>query len=205
MTIGELAQMFNAENLIGADLHVITMKNWRRNQTYDETGLRWISPSPNLKTLKAAFVYPGVEILQAGGVSVGRGTDAPFEILGAPWIRPADLAAELNGRKIPGVGFAPAQFTPVSGLYSSTDCQGVTIELTSRSSFRSMLMGLEIAGALHRNYPDRFQLAKMIELLGSQSTIDQMERGVPPVEIEDSWAADLSRFRTMRAKYLLYN
>ena len=205
MTIGELAQMFNAENRIGAGLHVIAMKNWRRNQTYDETGLRWIPPSPNLKTLKAAFLYPGVEILQAAGVSVGRGTDAPFEILGAPWIQAADLAAELNKRKIPGIGFAPAQFTPVSGLYSSTVCQGVTIELTSRSSFRSMLMGLEIAGALHRNYPDQFQLAKMIELLGSQSTIDQIERGVPPVEIEAGWAPDLSRFRTMRAKYLLYN
>ena len=144
MTIGELAQMFNAENLIGADLHVITMKNWRRNQTYDETGLRWIPPSPNLKTLKAAFLYPGVEILQAGGVSVGRGTDAPFEILGAPWIHAADLAAELNGRKIPGVGFAPAQFTPSSGPYSGSICQGVTIELTSRSSLDPCSWGLRL-------------------------------------------------------------
>ena len=102
MTMGELARMFNAENKIGADLHVIAMKNWRRRETYDQTGLAWIPPSPNLRTLNAAFLYPGIEILQAAGVSVGRGTDAPFEIFGAPWIGGGDLAAELSPTQGPG-------------------------------------------------------------------------------------------------------
>ena len=105
--MGELARMFNAENKIGADLHVVAMKNWRRSETYDQTGLRWIPPSPNLRTLNEAFLYPGIEILQAAGVSVGRGTDAPFEIFGAPWIHGGELAAALDARKIPGVSFAP--------------------------------------------------------------------------------------------------
>ena len=108
MTMGELARMFNAENKIGADLHVVEMKNWRRSESYDQTGLSWIAPSPNLRTVNEAFLYPGIEILRAAGVSVGRGTGAPFEILGAPWIRGGDLAAALNARKIPGVSFAAA-------------------------------------------------------------------------------------------------
>ena len=115
MTLGELAGMFNAENKIGAELHVIPMKNWRREETYGQTGLAWIAPSPNLRNLNAALLYPGIEILQDGGVSVGRGTDAPFEIFGAPWIHATEFVAALNLRKIPGVEFAPAQFTPNGG------------------------------------------------------------------------------------------
>jgi uncharacterized protein YbbC (DUF1343 family) len=205
MTIGELAEMFNAENKIGADLHVIAMKGWRRSEAYDATGLPWIAPSPNLRTVKAAFLYPGVEILQAGGVSVGRGTDAPFEILGAPWIQAQALATELNRRKIPGVRFAPAHFTPASGLYASQACQGVTLAVTDRSALRSMPMGLEIAETLGRMYPGEFHAAKLIELLGSQSTVDQLLRGDSAAQIVSGWSAGLDRFRAMRAKYLLYN
>lgn len=205
MTIGELAEMFNAENKIGADLQVIAMKGWRRSDAYDATGLRWTAPSPNLRTVKAAFLYPGVEILQAGGVSVGRGTDAPFEILGAPWIQAEALATELNRQKIPGVLFAPAHFTPASGLYALQACQGVTLAITDWSALRSMTMGLEIAETLGRMYPDEFHTAKLIELLGSQSTVDQLLRGDPAAQIVSSWSAELDRFRAMRAKYLLYN
>src|SRR5262249_3479122 len=117
MTIGELARMFNTENKIGVDLHVVEMQDWHRSATYEQTGLAWIAPSPNLPNLDAAFLYPGVEILQAGGVSVGRGTSAPFEQLGAPWIDGAALAAELTRRNIRGVVFAPARFTPSQDLY----------------------------------------------------------------------------------------
>lgn len=205
MTLGELAKMFNTENKIGADVQAVAMSGWRRSETYDQTGLRWIPPSPNLRTVNAAFLYPGIEILQAGGVSVGRGTDAPFEILGAPWIHADELVAVLARRKIPGVSFAPAQFTPAHDLYAGMPCQGVTITLTNLSSFQSMRMGLEIADALHKLYPGQFKLEKTIELLGSQSTLGHLDHGDAPADIIAGWAADLDRFRTMRAKYLLYD
>src|ERR1022692_4662631 len=125
MTLGELAEMFNTENKIGADLDVFSMRNWRRSETYDQTGLPWIPPSPNLRTVQEAFLYPGIEIMQAGGVSVGRGTDTPFEIVGAPWIRADELATELDRRKIPGVSFNAAEFTPRDGPYNGQACHGV--------------------------------------------------------------------------------
>ncbi|MGH9699558.1 MAG: exo-beta-N-acetylmuramidase NamZ family protein [Candidatus Acidiferrales bacterium] len=204
MTLGELAEMFNAENKIGAALHVIPMKNWRREETYSQTGLAWIAPSPNLRNLNAALLYPGIEILQDGGVSVGRGTDAPFEIFGAPWIHAAEFVAALNLRKIPGVDFAPAQFTPDDGLYKGRVCQGATISITGRAALHSMYMGLVIADELHRMYPDQFQLGKIIGLLGSQSTLDRLQRGDDPEQIVDGWKADLAKFAAMRDKYLLY-
>ncbi len=204
MTMGELARMFNAENKIGADLHVVAMKNWTRSETYDQTGLRWIAPSPNLRTVNEAFLYPGMEILQAAGVSVGRGTDVPFEILGAPWIRGGELAAALNARKIPGVSFAPAQFTPTEAPYKGQACEGVTITLTSEAELRSMLTGMTIADVLHRMYPEQFHVDKMMGLLGSQKTVERMERGDAPAEIVAVWAGELEQFREMRAKYLLY-
>ena len=204
MTMGELAQMFNAENKIGADLQVMSMRGWKRSMAYDETGLPWIPPSPNLRTVTAAFLYPGIEILQAGGVSVGRGTDAPFEIIGAPWIRASEFASVLNQRKISGVSFAPAQFTPSAEPFGGQVCQGVTISITDRGSLRAMRVGLEIVDALRKMYPERFHLDKMIELLGSQSTIERLERGDRPADIVAGWSADLDKFRKMRAKYLLY-
>ncbi len=205
MTMGELAGMFNAEDKIGADLHVVAMKDWRRSETYDQTGLRWIPPSPNLRTLNAAFLYPGIEILQSGGVSVGRGTDTPFELLGAPWIQAADLAAELNRRAVPGVRFQATLFTPDDGLYKGQYCQGVSIVITNRAELNSTRMGLEIAAALHRLYPQQFHLEKIIELLGSQATLERLERGDDPARIIAGWSGDLDKFRAMRARYLLYH
>jgi uncharacterized protein YbbC (DUF1343 family) len=204
MTMGELAQMFNAENRIGADLHVIAMRNWRRAETYDQTGLAWIAPSPNLRTVNEAFLYPGLEILQAGGVSVGRGTDAPFEIVGAPWIRADEFAAALNTRKIAGVSFAPAQFTPAEDPYKGQLCEGVTINLGDRAALRPMLMGVTIADVLHRLYGDQFQLQKTIALLGSQATVERLARGDDPAQIVAGWKSDVDQFQGMRAKYLLY-
>jgi uncharacterized protein YbbC (DUF1343 family) len=205
MTLGELARMFNAENKIGADLHVIALENWPRSDTYDMTGLAWVPPSPNLRTLDAAFFYSGIEILRAGGVSVGRGTDTPFELFGAPWVHVADLAEELNRQKTPGVRYAATQFTPRDGLYKGQLCEGISLAITDRTALRSMLMGLEIAEALHRLYPKYFQLEKMIELLGSESTLARLERGDDPASIVADWAANLNKFRAMRGKYLLYH
>jgi uncharacterized protein YbbC (DUF1343 family) len=205
MTMGELAQMFNAENKIGADLHIIAMKNWHRSEPYNQAGLPWIAPSPNLRSLTEAYLYPGIEILQAGGVSVGRGTDTPFEIVGAPWIDGVKLAAALTRRKIPGVDFLPAQFTPAQDLYAGQMCRGVRIRIAPKGELRSMRMGLEIAAALHRMYPQNFHIEKIIFLLGNQATIDVLARGDDPAKIVNSWAPALEKFRTIRSKYLLYH
>jgi len=204
MTIGELAKMFNDENQIGADLKIFPLADWRRSEAYDQTGLAWIPPSPNLRTVNAAFLYPGIEILQAAGISVGRGTSKPFELLGAPWIKADELTAALDRRKIPGVNFARAEFTPNSDPYRGQHCQGVAVTVTDRNAFRSMRMGLEIADVLRKMYPDHFQIDKINELLGSQSTIDRLKRGDAPADIVAGWSDDLAKFRKMREKYLLY-
>jgi uncharacterized protein YbbC (DUF1343 family) len=205
MTLGELARMFNAENKIGADLHVVEMKNWHRGDMYWMTGLSWIPPSPNLPAVANLVPYPGIEILQAGGVSVGRGTDSAFLEFGAPWVRPNELLAELKKRSIPGVSFSVTSFTPKSGPYAGQECHGVALTVTDRDNFKSMLMGLEISEALRRLYPQEFQIAKMITLLGSQSTVERLERGDSPKDIEAGWAAELEKFRATRAKYLIYH
>ena len=205
MTIGELAQFFNSENNIGADLHVIAMKDWHRQDRFEATGLMWIPPSPNLRSLNAALLYPGIEILQAAGVSVGRGTDAPFEVFGAPWIEPVETADELNRQFIPGVRFVPTHFTPTSDLYKGQLCGGISLVITDRASVNSMLMGLEIATLLNKKYPNNFQIAKMIELLGSSATIDRLKAGDVPSRIVLDWQFDLDVFRKLREKYLLYH
>ena len=205
MTFGELAKMFNAENNLSLDLHVIAMKNWRRSETFDQTGLTWIPPSPNLRTLNEASLYPGIEILQAAGISVGRGTDAPFEQLGAPWIHSDVLLNSLNAKQVPGMRFSAASFTPSDGLYKGEACGGVKLEITDRAAFNSVRSGLEIADSLHRLYPERFQITKLMDLLASQTTVDALIAYQPPAAIVASWADDLAQFRTLRAKYLLYN
>jgi len=204
MTLGELAQMFNAENKIGADLHVIEMKRWRRSERFEATGLTWIPPSPNLRTLNATLLYPGIEILQAGGISVGRGTPAPFEIFGAPWIEADKLADNLNRRNVAGVRFAPAHFTPASGIYQAQSCGGVSLTIADPGALRSMTMGLEIASTLTKTYSEEFHLEKIIELLGSASTVARLQKGDSPAAIVASWAGDLAAFRKMRDNYLLY-
>ena len=204
MTLGELAQMFNAENKIGADLHVIAMKDWHREDSFGATGLEWIPPSPNLRSLNAALLYPGIEILQAGGVSVGRGTDTPFELFGAPWIRGVELAQELNRRFVPGVHFVPTRFTPNSDLYKGQLCEGISLVITDRASLNSVLMGLEIAATLLKLYPDHFALDKIVELVGNSETMGKLKSGELPTRIVWDWQADLDAFRAMRAKYLIY-
>ena len=204
MTLGEMAQMFNAENKIGCDLHVIRMRNWSRRDLFDDTGLPWVNPSPNLRSAQAGILYPGLEILEAGGVSVGRGTDKPFERLGAPWIHSAEFVGYMNRRSIPGVRFSPDRFTPESGLYKGEICEGAKVLLADKSSLQSMRMGMEIAAALAKLYPGKFELANMIELVGNAATIKRLTEGDSPSGIVSSWGADLEIFRKLRAKYLLY-
>src|SRR6202051_1640513 len=204
LTIGELAQFLNAENHINCHLHVVAMKNWHRNYFFESTGARWIPPSPNLRTLKGAVLYPGIEILQNAGVSVGRGTEAPFEEFGAPWIDGQAVAAALNNRRLPGVQFKNQPFIPVGGLYSGQRCGGVGMRITDRQAMRAMRVGLEIATILKRFYPDKFDPEKLLLLVGNAETIRQLQAAVPPDQIVASWSADLVNFDALRRKYLLY-
>ena len=153
MTIGELAQMFNAENKLRADLRVIPMKNWNRGDWFDSTGLPWIDPSPNMRGLTAALLYPGVAMLESSpNYSVGRGTDVPFEVIGAEFIRGRALAEYLNSRQIPGLRTYPIRFRPSSGNLAAKTIEGVRFVVTSRESFNSVRLGLEVAGALQKLY-----------------------------------------------------
>ena len=204
LTIGELAQFFNTENHINCDLHVIAMKNWHRNYFFESTGARWIPPSPNLRTLKGSVLYPGIEILQNTGVSVGRGTESPFEEFGAPWINGEEVAAALNNRHLAGVQFKNQPFIPVGGLYSGQRCGGVGMRITDRQAVRAMRVGLEIAALLKKLYPDKFDPEKLLFLVGNAETIRQLQAGVSPDQIVDSWSADLATFDTVRRKYFIY-
>jgi uncharacterized protein YbbC (DUF1343 family) len=205
MTLGEMAQMFNAENKIGCDLHVIPMQNWRRGDWFDDTGLPWVNPSPNLRSFAAEILYPGLEVLQAGGVSVGRGTDRPFTRIGAPWVHSVEFAAYLKRRPVPGVWFiAQDRFTPDSGPFKDEICEGVSFLVNDRSSYEPMRMGIEIAAALAKLYPTNFDVTKMIALIGNAETIRRLLASDTPAAIVSSWSADLEAFRKTREKYLLY-
>jgi uncharacterized protein YbbC (DUF1343 family) len=204
LTIGELAQLFNAENHIGAELHVIAMKNWHRNYFFESTGIKWIPPSPNLRTTKGSILYPGIEILQNAGVSVGRGTQTPFEEFGAPWLNGDEVAAALNERHLPGVHFTAQPFIPVVGLYSGERCGGVAIRVTDRFTTRSMRVGLEIAAILWKLYPKEVDPEKLLLLIGNSETIQQLQAGVAPEKIVASWAPGLAAFEQVRRKYFLY-
>jgi uncharacterized protein YbbC (DUF1343 family) len=204
MTLGELAQLYNAEKQMGVDLHVIQMDGWKRSETFAETGLTWIAPSPNLRTIPETLPYPGIEILQAGGVSVGRGTATPFEVLGAPWVKGEALAEELARRRIAGVTYRATTFTPASDLYKGVECGGVALTVTDAAVFQSVRNGLEIAAALEKLYPGKLNIAKMITLVGNADTIAELQKGESVDEIVAGWKPALDAFRQTRAKYLIY-
>ena len=204
LTVGEVAKFFNTENHINCDLHVVEMKNWHRNYFYESTGIRWLPPSPNLRTLNGSILYPGLEILQNAGVSVGRGTETPFEEFGAPWINGDEVAAALNAQHLPGLRFTGQPFIPVVGLYSGQRCGGVAIRVADKQAVRSMRMGIEIATILKRLYPDNFDPAKLMILVGNAETIRQLQEGAAPEQITAGWSSDLNTFDTVRRKYFLY-
>ena len=204
MTMGELAEMFNHEDHLGANLHVIRMRGWQRGDDYDETGLTWVNPSPNLRTLEQTILYPGVALIEYTNVSVGRGTDTPFQWIGAPWIHNRQLARYLNARRIPGVEFMPVSFTPASSKYAHQLCQGVMIELVDRNALDPVEMGVEIASALARLYPQQWRALPMHPEIGSRALVQQILRGDDPRRIEAGWQAARQRFLKIREKYLLY-
>ena len=205
LTIGELAQLFNQQRKIGCDLRIIRMEGWQRSMWFDETNLTWINPSPNMRSLTEATLYPGIGLLETTNVSVGRGTDTPFEVVGAPWIQADKLAEELNQRRIPGVRFVPLRFIPKASVFKDQECGGVNIIITDRVAFRSVLTGIEIASALRRLYPTEWKVDSYMRLLVNANTLERVKRGDRPRDIVNSWNTQLEEFRRLRAAVLLYN
>ena len=204
MTLGELAKMFNAERHIGARLEVVAMQGWQPGDWFDSTGLGWVNQSPNLRSLTEATLYPGVALVEGTNVSVGRGTDTPFEVLGAPWIKGRDLAAYLNGRSIQSVRFVPIVFTPSSSNFAGERCEGVNLFVLDRNTLESPELGIELASALHKLYPNDFKLERMSDLLVNQSVLDALGAGEDPRRIAEDWQDRLEAFVRLREKYLLY-
>lgn len=204
MTLGELAQMFNTEHNIHAKLTVVPMQGWMRGDWFDETGLEWVNPSPNLRSVNEATLYPGVALVEGTNVSVGRGTDTPFEVLGAPWINARELSSYLNARQIPGVRFVPVTFTPTSSNYSGQACHGVNIFVTSREFLDSPELGFELAAALHVLYPEQFHIEKMAEIVANETVLTSLLHGEDPRRISLDWQDELQNFRKVRERYLIY-
>jgi len=204
MTLGELAKLFNTEKKINADLTVIAMKSWRRDAFFDETGLTWINPSPNMRNLYEATLYPGVGSIEYANVSVGRGTDTPFEQIGAPWINGQALSDTLNARRLAGLRFYPVTFTPTSAKFPNERCEGVFIVITDRVAVRPVRLGAELASALIKMAPDKFLPDTNLRLIGSPSDIVKLKAGDDPAVIAAAWSGAEARWRLLRAKYLLY-
>jgi len=207
MTIGELALMFNKEFKIGCKLKVIKMKGWKRSMWFDETGIPWVNTSPNIRSLNAAILYPGTAYFEAGtNVTEGRGTEKPFEYVGAPWINAEEWAKELNSRNIPGVEFIPIQFTPTAYKYKGQQCNGVYIKITDRDKLKVVELGLHMLDSVIKLYGDKFVLPEGFDVLAGRSYIREMLLSREPVEkIVEKWQPELQEFLKIRKKYLLYD
>jgi uncharacterized protein YbbC (DUF1343 family)/CubicO group peptidase (beta-lactamase class C family) len=204
LTLGELAQLFNGEKKVNAKLTVIAMKHWKRDVWFDQTGLPWINPSPNMRNMIQASLYPGIGSIEFTNISVGRGTDTPFEQIGAPWIDGVALAEALNARKLAGIQFYPVVFTPTSSKYAKERCQGVFMLVTDRASLRPLRIGVEIASALSKMYRGKYVIDPNDRLLGSPAMITRIQAGDDPADIAGSWSSDEGKWRLLRTKYLLY-
>jgi uncharacterized protein YbbC (DUF1343 family) len=180
------------------------MQGWMRGDWFDETGVEWTNPSPNLRSLTEAALYPGVALIEGTNVSVGRGTDTPFQLLGAPWIDARELAGYLNQRQIPGIRFVPVTFIPASSNYADQICRGVNIVLTSREVLDAPELGIELASALSKLYPQQFHMEKMIEILANHAVYDALAHGEDPHRISLDWQDDLASFEKVRERYLIY-
>jgi uncharacterized protein YbbC (DUF1343 family)/CubicO group peptidase (beta-lactamase class C family) len=204
MTMGELAQMYNGERKIGARLRVIPMQGWLRGDWFDSTGIVWINTSPNLRSVNEAELYTGVALVEGTNVSVGRGTDTPFEVMGAPWIDARAYSDYMNARLIPGVRFVPVTFTPVNGPYQNQLCKGVNVIVTDRTVLDAPEMGIELAAALKKLYPDNWKIEHMIGAFANQQVFDQLAAGEDPRSIAQGWQEELEKFKEIRQKYLIY-
>jgi uncharacterized protein YbbC (DUF1343 family)/CubicO group peptidase (beta-lactamase class C family) len=204
MTVGEMATLFNTERKLNVDLTVVKCEGWKRGDTFDRTGLPWRNPSPNMRHLTAAVLYPGVGILETTNVSVGRGTERPFEWFGAPWIDERKLAAELNRQTLPGVRFLPTSRTPSGSTHKDKPCGGVDIVVDDWEKVRPVSVGLAVAVTLRKLYPDDWQTRRYDTLLVHKATFDGLNAGKTAAELEAVWAADLAKFLDRRKTAVLY-
>ena len=210
LTIGEIAKLFLLERKVTegkplvCKLEIVTMENWNRADLFDATGLEWVCPSPNLRTLTTALIYPGIGLLEITNISVGIGTDRPYEWIGAPWMNNLQLALLLNQQNLPGVRFVPVKQTPVSNLYANKSCNGLQILIDNWSTFEPMKTGIAIAWALRKIHPDDWKIEKYNTLLLNKATLDALTAGKHYAEIEKLWRADLAAFETRRKSVLLY-
>jgi len=204
MTTGELAKFFNGERGIDAKLTVVPVEGWMRGDWFDSTGLAWVNLSPNMRSLNEATLYSGVGMVEGTNVSVGRGTETPFEVLGAPWIKGSELAQYLNAREISGVRFVPVAFTPNASNYAGQRCEGVNLIVIERSALDAPELGVELASALRKLYPEQFHIEKMNDLLVNQVAYDAIMRGEDPRQIAVDWQDELEKFERVREKYLIY-
>jgi uncharacterized protein YbbC (DUF1343 family) len=204
MTMGELAQLFNVENKIGADLTVVRLRNWNRDDWFDMTGQPWINPSPNMRNLIQATLYPGIGAIEGTNISVGRGTDTPFEQIGAPWIDGVQLADALNARGLAGIRFYPVRFTPASSKHANQECQGVFMVVTDRLALRPVRVGAEIAATLSRLYGAKYEIDAAARLFGSAANLASLKSGGDPATLMSGWSAAEARWRLLRARHLIY-
>jgi len=204
MTAGELAQLFNREKALGARLHVVRMEGYRREMWFDDTGLPWVNPSPNLRSLTQAILYSGVALVESANVSVGRGTATPFEVVGAPWISGDRLALYLSRRQIAGVAFEPVAFVPQDSRGRGQRCEGVRLRLVDRAALDGPALGIELAAALYRLYPGKFQIDRTLGMMGAPEVLQAIKQGDDPRNIRRRWQPGLDNFHRQRARYLLY-
>jgi uncharacterized protein YbbC (DUF1343 family) len=204
MTMGELAKLFNAEYKIGADLTVVPCERWTRDMWWDETGLVWGNSSPNMRNTTAALLYTGICLLEPTNMSVGRGTNQPFEFFGAPWIDCRKLAPALNDLKLHGVRFVPIEFTPTASKFKDRACQGCYVIVTDRNALRPVRMGVAIVWKLRQMYGEKFEVDKVLRLLDNDKAMAPIKSASDPKDIPAVWEADLASFKKARAKYLIY-
>ena len=204
MTIGELAKMFQAEWELDLDLQVIPMESWAGRPGFDQTGRMWINPSPNMRSLNAAYLYPAIGLWETTNLSVGRGTDTPFEHFGAPWIDALELARELNEQGLSGVRFVPIEFTPDASKFANEKCGGVNVILTQRAEFDPLRTALTIAVTLRKLAPDDWNTKSLNRLLVSQKTAEGILGGQSVDQLQAAYEEELEEFQARRAKYLMY-
>ena len=204
MTLGELALLMNVERGLNAELIVVKCEGWKRADWWDATGLTWVNPSPNLRSVTQAALYPGIGLAEFTNVSVGRGTDTPFEVFGAPYVDGRALAYVMNAKNLPGIRFVPVRFTPRASVFAGETCGGVQMLLTDRVKFAPVRMGLELALALRALYLEEWQASKYLTLLASRTAMDGVLAGEEYPTLARRWTADLKTFVQARAPFLLY-
>jgi uncharacterized protein YbbC (DUF1343 family) len=204
LTVGELARLFAAETDMSMRMEIVKAEGWKRTDLWHATGLTWVNPSPNMRSLTQALLYPGIGLLEFTNVSVGRGTDTPFEVLGAPWMDGRKLAAELNARKLPGVRFVPIRYTPKSSVHANRLCGGINHIITDWKTFAPLRTGLTIAETLRKLFPKDWEPKRYITLLAHAATYEALLRGESAERLVTSWQPQVEAFRERRKPYLLY-